>query len=267
MRDENKTKSNVKNSSVKTENKSYSSLKSHPSSLRVLLWDIDGTLLQSTRGGAFKEYFAPAMRKVYGSSGTLAEMSVSGMTDSQIAYEALKKEGFSTENVFSKIDEFMAGLGEGMVRFVGEQKEPYRLLDGVREILELTSKNPRFVNAILTGNFTVGAEIKLKHFDLWKYFEGQPNTFGETSHDRRELAKTAAKNINKFLETELNHKQFIVIGDTPNDIACARALGAKMVSVATGRNHPPEELAEYKPDVLLENLADTEKVLQIFNSL
>jgi phosphoglycolate phosphatase-like HAD superfamily hydrolase len=235
--------------------------------LRVLLWDIDGTLMQSTRAGAFKEYFAPAMREVYGSSGSLAEMSVSGMTDSQIAYEALQGEGFSTEKVFSKIDEFMVKLGEGMTRFVSEQKEPYRLLDGAREILEETGKNPQFINAILTGNFTVGAEIKLKHFDLWKYFENQPNTFGEISHDRRKLAGTAAKNIKKFLQVELNHDQFIVIGDTPNDIACARSLGAKMISVATGRNHPMSELAEYKPDVLLENLSDTKKVLQILETL
>ena len=235
--------------------------------LRVLLWDIDGTLLQSTRGGAFKEYFAPAMEKVYGSSGTLAEMSVSGMTDSQIAYEALKDKGFSTENVFLKIDEFVAELGEMMSHFVGEQNEPYRLLSGAREILEATSKTPRFVSALLTGNFAMGAEIKLKYFDLWKYFENQPNTFGETSHDRRELAKSAGRNINKFLKTELNHEQFIVIGDTPNDIVCARALGAKMISVATGRNHPPTELAEYKPDVLLENLSDTKKVLQILETL
>jgi phosphoglycolate phosphatase-like HAD superfamily hydrolase len=235
--------------------------------VRILLWDIDGTLMRSTRAGAFKDYFAPAMKEIYGSSGTLAEMSVSGMTDSQIVYEALRSEGFSTEDVFSKIDEFMTELAERMKRFVNEQEEPYRLLDGVREILEATSKKPRFINAILTGNFTVGAEIKLKHFDLWKYFDGQPNTFGEISHDRRELAKTAAKNIKKFLKIELKHDRFIVIGDTPNDIDCARALGAKMVSVATGRNHPSSELAEYKPDVLLENLSDTKKILQILETL
>jgi phosphoglycolate phosphatase len=235
--------------------------------LRVLLWDIDGTLLQSTRGGAFKEYFAPAMQTVYGSSGTLAEMSVSGMTDSQIAYEALKAEGFSTEEIFSKIDDFTKILGEKMAQFVREQNQPYRLLPGVREILGAASLNPRFVFALLTGNFTIGAEIKLKYFDLWKYFENQPNTFGEISHDRRDLAKTAAKNINRFLHAELNHDQFIVIGDTPNDISCARSLGAKMVSVATGRNHPTTELAEYKPDVLLENLSDTKKVLQILETL
>ncbi len=242
-------------------------LKIENQTLRVLLWDIDGTLLQSTRGGAFKEYFAPAMQKVYGSSGTLAGMSVSGMTDSQIAYEALKDEGFSPPDIFSKIDEFTKTLGEMMAQFVERENEPYRLLTGVREILEATSKNPQFVNALLTGNFTVGAEIKLKYFDLWKYFENQPNTFGETSHDRRELAKTAAENISKFLRVELNHDQFIVIGDTPNDIACARALGAKMVSVATGRNHPSKELRTFKPDIVLENLSDTKNVLKILESI
>jgi phosphoglycolate phosphatase-like HAD superfamily hydrolase len=235
--------------------------------VRVLLWDIDGTLLRSTRVGAFKEYFAPALKEVYGSSGRLAEMSVSGMTDSQIAYEALKSEGFSTEKIFSKIEDFAKTIGEKMSRHVSQQNEPYRLLPGAREILEAASKNPRFVNALLTGNFGVAAEMKLKYFDLWKYFFDKPNTFGEISHDRRELARTAAKNINKFLKIELSNDQFVVIGDTPNDIACARALGAKMVSVATGRNHPSEQLAEYKPDVLLEDLSDTKKVLQILEML
>ena len=235
--------------------------------LRILLWDIDGTLLQSTKVGAFKEYFAPALKEVYGSSGTLAAMSVSGMTDSQIAYEALTNEGFSINEIFSKIEDFAKTIGERMSRYVNGQNEPYRLLSGAREILEAANKNPRYVNALLTGNFSVAAEMKLKYFDLWKYFADKPNPFGEISHDRRELAKTAAKNTSKFLQIELSNDQFIVIGDTPNDIACARALGAKMISVATGRNHPSAQLAEYEPDVLLEDLGDTKKVLQILETI
>lgn len=242
-------------------------LKSKIQNPKVLLWDIDGTLVRSTRGGSFIEYFAPALEKVYGSSGTLNELNVSGMTDSQIAYESLKTKGFSPAKIFEKIDEFTRELGETMTRFVQQEKEPYRLLEGVREILEATSKNSEFVNALLTGNFTGGAKIKLKSFDLWKYFENQPNTFGETSHDRRELAKIAAENIKRFLQIELNHDQFIVIGDTPNDIACARALGAKIISVATGKNYSSAELSEYEPDVLLENLRDTTKVLQILETV
>ena len=69
------------------------------STLRILLWDIDGTLMRSTVGGAFKEYFAPALERVFGSSGKLADLQVSGMTDMQIAYEALKDEGFTPEQI------------------------------------------------------------------------------------------------------------------------------------------------------------------------
>ena len=133
--------------------------------------------------------------------------------------------------------------------------------------METTSRNPRFVNALLTGNFTIGAEIKLKYFDLWKYFENQPNTFGETSHDRSALSKIAVRNVKKFLNMKIAPEQFVVIGDTPNDIACARSIGAKIISVATGRNHPPSELTEYKPDVLLEDLSETKKVLRILETI
>jgi phosphoglycolate phosphatase-like HAD superfamily hydrolase len=73
--------------------------------------------------------------------------------------------------------------------------------------------------------------------------------------------------VGKYLNTELKPEQFIVIGDTPNDIRAARAFGAKMVSVATGKNHPAAELEKFKPDVLLENLSDTKEVLQILKNL
>lgn len=264
------TKSKTKNEKPKAKSEienQKSKIRRQLSEIRILLWDIDGTLLSSTRHGAFKEYFAPAMEKIYGSAGKLLEMKVSGMTDSQIAYEALKDEGFSPQQIFGKIKEFTAAVKKGMARFVREREEPYRLLPGVKEILTATANNPRFISALLTGNFRVGAEIKLKYFDLWKYFKDKPNTFGEVSHDRRQLAKAAGENIEKFLRVELNHKQFIVIGDTPNDIACARALGAKMVSVATSKIHPKEELAKYKPDVLLDDLSDTKEVLRVLESL
>lgn len=235
--------------------------------LRVLLWDIDGTLMRSTRGGDWTKYFAPAMKEIYGSAGAVEGMSVSGMTDSQIVCEALKDEGISTEKVFSQFGNFTKILAEKMARYVSEQKESYRLLAGVKEILEAVSENPLFLNALLTGNFTGGAKIKLKYFDLWKYFENQPNTFGETSHDRRELAKIAVKNINNFLGTAVSQNRFIVIGDTPNDIKCARSIGAKMIAVATGRNYPASELEAHKPDAVLENLNDTEKVLRLLETL
>ena len=235
--------------------------------LRVLLWDIDGTLMRSTAPGAWREYFAPALEKVYGSSGKLAEVQVSGMTDTQIAYESLKDEGFTPERILGAKENLLKIFKEEMSRVLSENKGAHELLPGAREILEAVSQRQEFVCALLTGNLSVAAEIKLRSFDLWKYFENAPNIFGEISHDRRLLAKAAVEKISEHLGVKLKPEQFIVIGDTPNDIACARSIGAKMVSVATGRNNLKEKLAEFKPDVLIDNLAETERILRIFENL
>lgn len=235
--------------------------------LRILLWDIDGTLIHSTRTGAYKDYFIPSLEKVYGTAGKLGEMQVSGMTDTQIAYESLQSEGFEVADIFAKLDDFIKTLKEEMSRAIAEKDNPYGVFDGVREILTETHNNSNFINSLLTGNLSVAAEIKLNQVDLWHYFDGKPHSFGEISHQRSELARFAGKQYNEFLRAELKPEQFIIIGDTPNDIACARAFGAKAVAVATGRNHSAEELAEFKPDILLEDLTDTPKVLQILRSL
>jgi phosphoglycolate phosphatase-like HAD superfamily hydrolase len=235
--------------------------------LKILLWDIDGTLMSSTQTGSFREYFEKVMLKVYGSAGRLETLQVSGMTDTQIFYESLKDEGFTPERILEATPQLLPIFKEEMSRVVEQNKHAYRMFPGVREILEATSKNPNFLNVLLTGNLSVAAEIKLSYFDLWKYFETAPNIFGEISHDRRELGKAAPEIISSFLGVKLEPKQFIVIGDTPNDIAAARAFGATMVSVATGRNHPPEELAKFGPDIILKDLSDTAAVLNILENL
>jgi phosphoglycolate phosphatase-like HAD superfamily hydrolase len=189
------------------------------------------------------------------------------MTDTQIFYEALRDEGFTPEQILAPKEELLKVFKEEMTRVVEKNNHSYRILPGAREILEATANDPRFYNALLTGNLSVAAEIKLGSLDLWKYFENAPNIFGEISHDRRDLGKAAVKIVGDFLNAELKPEQFIVIGDTPNDIFAARAFGAKMVSVATGRNHPPEELSKFNPDVLLENLSDTRKVLEVLESV
>ncbi len=242
-------------------------LKSKIESVRILLWDIDGTLMHSTRPGAYKEYFSASLKRVYGSAGDLDNVLASGMTDTQIAYEALRGEGFSVADIFARIDELLQVFHEEMSRITAAADNPYAILPGVSEALRATHGHPLFLNSLLTGNLSCAAEVKLRRVDLWKYFEFVPHAFGEISHDRRELARAAEIRINEFLQVELRPEQFIVIGDTPNDIACARALGAKAVAVATGRNHPAKELAAYEPDVLLEDLTDTKKVLSMFEAI
>jgi phosphoglycolate phosphatase-like HAD superfamily hydrolase len=238
-----------------------------PENLKILLWDIDGTLMRSTVKGAYREYFARTMEKVFGGAGKLNEIMPSGMTDTQIIYESLREEGFTPERIFAKKEILLEIFKSEMLAALEKGGEPYEVLSGVRKILDETAKNPRFVNALLTGNLSVAAEIKLKSVGLWHYFENAPNVFGETSHDRRHLAAAAGRLFGDFYKFDFKPEQFIVIGDTPNDIACARAFNARAVIVATGRNHSPQELAAFEPDVLLEDLRDTKKVLEVLENL
>lgn len=235
--------------------------------LKILLWDIDGTLMRSTVQGGYKKYFSATMQKVFGSSGTLDDIIASGMTDTQIMFESLKNEGFASENIFARKDDILKIFKTEMTKVLSGGGEPYEVLTGAKEILTETDKSANFVNALLTGNLSVAAEIKLRSVGLWHFFENAPNAFGEISHERKDLAIEAGKLFNEAYEFDFSPEQFIVIGDTPNDVLCAKHFGAKCVAVLTGRNQTEENLLKEKPEVLIEDLADTQKLLQIFEEL
>jgi phosphoglycolate phosphatase-like HAD superfamily hydrolase len=207
------------------------------------------------------------MLKLFGSAGRLDDLIPSGMTDTQIMFEALRDENFTPEHIFERKGEFLQIFQAEMQIVLAANGELYETLAGVREILAETHENPRFINALLTGNLSVAAEIKLESVGLWQYFRDAPNAFGEISHERRHLAHEAGKLFNEKYEFEFSPNQFIVIGDTPNDIFCARDFGAKVLAVKTGRNQSSEKLAALSPDVLLEDLSDTRKVLEILENL
>lgn len=223
--------------------------------------------MRSTRPGSYIEYFASTMEKVFGSCGRLEKINASGMTDTQIMFEALEEEGFTPDRILAERENLLKTFREEMLRAHERGENLYQVLDGVPEILEATDKNPLFVNALLTGNLSCAAEIKLQNANLWKYFENKPNAFGEISHDRRELAVEAGKLFNQRFDFEFKSEQFIVIGDTPNDVACARAFGAKAVAVATGKNHSKKELAEYEPDFIFEDLKNTGEILKVLSKI
>lgn len=237
------------------------------SEIRILLWDIDGTLMRSTVQGGYKKYFTATMEKVFGNAGRLDDLIPSGMTDTQIMFEALRHANFTPERIFERKAEILEVFQTEMKAVLAADGEPYEVLPGVHEILAETDKNPLFINALLTGNLSVAAQIKLETVGLWHYFAGAPNAFGEISHNRRDLAVEAGKLFNQRYEFDFAPPQFIVIGDTPNDIDCARTFGAKVVAVETGRGQSREQLRQNDPDYLLEDLSDTNKVLEILQSL
>ncbi|HEX8128542.1 MAG TPA: HAD hydrolase-like protein [Pyrinomonadaceae bacterium] len=241
-----------------------------PEDLRVVLWDIDGTLLRSVRPGAFRDYVVPVLESIFGTAGTIHEMRVSGMTDLQIICEALSDEGITSEHVRERVAEIRTRFMFEMERVAATATADnplFRSLDGAREILERIAAHPRYRSSLLTGNLEPAAHLKLRLVSLSEFFQQLRGAFGDDSHDRRDLPAIAAARINARLGLALSPAQFIVIGDTPNDIACAKHFGARAVAVCTGRFDTRETLAAHQPDALLNDLSDTELVIKTFDAL
>src|SRR5215471_16242564 len=227
------------------------------SSLRVLLWDLDGTLVRGKRYGVFKDYTVPMLESVFGTAGSLHGMIVSGMTDLQIVEEALRCEGITREHISQRKDELKRCYIREMKRAVGNGAHIIEAMPGALAALQAVEAHPRYRSALLTGNIEPAAYLKIEITGLAEFFK-LPGAFGDESFDRRDLPALAAQRINERLNVTLPPEQFIVIGDTPNDVACARHFGARVVAVATGRIHSEAELRACKPDALLPDLLDVE---------
>ena len=231
------------------------------SDLKILLWDIDGTLIRSLQTGGYKVYTIPVLEEIFGTSGQLATMHVSGMTDLQIIAEALRDEGFTHEDIRKRIHEVSVRITEEARRVTGNGTPFFQVIPGVREMLDVLDQHPRYRSALLTGNIEAMAYLKMELVGLEKYFS-VPGAFGDESHDRKDLPALAAERIRNQLKMNLAAEQFIVLGDTPNDIGCAQHFGARAVALGTGRFYSAEELIACEPDAFLPDLSDTELVLE-----
>lgn len=234
--------------------------------MRILLWDIDGTLIRSVRTGAYKDYTIPVLEEIFGTAGRLADMQVSGMTDLQIVFEALSDAGISQDEILARAEVLVSRLTEEARRVTGNGTRFFELLPGVRELLEALAVHPRYQSALVTGNIKPMAQLKMELVGLDQFFT-LPGAFGDESHNRRDLPARAAERIRKHLQLDLAPEQFIVIGDTPNDIDCAQHFGARAVAVGTGRSFSESEMLACNPDALLPDLSDVDLVLTTLQTL
>ena len=234
--------------------------------MRILLWDIDGTLIRSARPGGYKEYTIPVLEELFGTSGQLADMHVSGMTDMQIFIEALGNHGITHDHLRERFAVLSDRLTAEARKVTGNGVRFFELLPGARETLEALDKHPRYRSALLTGNIEPMAYLKMELVGLEKFFT-VPGAFGHESHNRRDLPALAAERIRKHLQLDLAPEHFIVIGDTPNDIDCARHFGARAVAVGTGRIYSKDDVLAHSPDRFLPDLSDVDLVIRTLDEL
>lgn len=219
---------------------------------RLLLFDIDGTLIHS--GGAGVEALIRAFKERFGIEDGLDDIEIAGMTDSGIVVSILNKHKIpvTNENVSGFLDSYVHFLSLELPRRKG------KLLPGVRKLLERLKSRPHVVLALLTGNVSRGARLKLEHYGVWHFFEF--GAFADDHHDRNELGRFARTRAKEKHGREFVASEIDVIGDTPRDIACGRALGARTIAVATGRSSR-HELSKHAPDFLIDDLSDADTII------
>lgn len=215
----------------------------------LVLFDIDGTLLLS--GGAGKRALNRAFRELFGVSGGFDGIPVAGRTDRLIFDDALERAGAAAGPAMR--DRFYARycdlLAEEIVR-PGPRKG---LMPGVRALLDRLSGRADLTVALLTGNFARAARIKLEHFGLWHHFAC--GAYGDDAPERDDLAPIAVDRARRGGSDVPSAAHVVVVGDTPLDIRCARAYGARSVAVATG-SFDEALLRRHGADRVLPDLAD-----------
>src|SRR5947209_4604813 len=219
---------------------------------RLLLFDIDGTLIYS--GGAGVHALKSAFRERFGIADDLRDIEIAGMTDSGIVISILNKHKIpaTNENVAGFLDSYVHFLSLELPRSEG------KLLPGVLELLEKLKSRKHVVLGLLTGNVSRGAQLKLEHYGVWHFFEF--GAFADDHHDRNQLGPFARARAKEKHGREFSAAEIDVIGDTPRDIACGKALGARTVAVATGTWNR-DELAKHQPDFLIDDLSDVDRLI------
>ena len=223
---------------------------------KLILWDIDGTLIVSGRAGIFA--LGRAFQSLHGKEPDFTRVDVSGRTDRWIAAQLLEQHGLpaSAENIHGLLETYLAALPQEL------HTRPGTVLPGVSELLESFHRHPGVAQGLLTGNLRRGARLKLEHYRVWHYFAF--GAFGDDSPIRNELGPHALSRAKAEHAVEFAPADTFVIGDTPHDVECGRAIGANTIAVATGR-FSVAELKACGPTAVFADLSDTAAFVRLID--
>ena len=221
--------------------------------MNVFLFDIDGTLLSS--GGAGKAALEASLREEFGIE-LKTQVPYAGRTDRAIVRELLQVHGIVETP--ATLERLLAGYLRRLPESLRTMKG--RILPGVEQLMSLMRKHDGAAVGLLTGNVRAGASVKLAHFGLEEHFAF--GGFGDNHFDRDDVAREALAAVRCHRPTALSEHMW-VIGDTPLDVRCARAIGARVLAVATGF-HSVHELAAAGPDLVLDDLSEPEPFLKLW---
>lgn len=227
---------------------------------RLILWDVDGTLIRAGEVGA--DVFDDAIEHVLGKR-PAERIRMGGKTDPQIVREYLAL--LEVAEAEPHVDPILRTLEERLAASEHLIRERGTVLPGVEDILAALHADDRVLQSVLTGNVAPNAVVKLAAFGLDRWLDLEVGAYGSDHHDRRELVPVAIERADQLRGRRFSPETVWVVGDTPNDLACARAAGARCLLVATGRI-PYEELRSLPADAVREDLSAVSEVVTLLRS-
>lgn len=225
--------------------------------LSLVFFDIDGTLLLS--GGAGVRAMTRTFETIFGVPDAFAGITVAGHTDTFLVSAALTRANIrDTAEAHAQFREAYVPTLAAEIQHPGTGRRG--LMPGVQALLTALQSNGVFHAALLTGNYQAAARIKLTHFGVERFFEW--GAFGEEAADRNDLGHIAMRRGRQRSVPQTALDRAVIVGDTPHDIACARAIGARVIAVATGM-YSVADLEQAGADLALPDLSDTNRVLEL----
>ena len=233
---------------------------------RLVLWDIDGTLLHS--GGAGRDVFEVAVRRVLDrdlAPEAFAEVRMGGKTDPQIAREVLLIAEVADHEIDRHLPLVLRELEVELAAAADRIRRDGHVHPGVVQVLQRLHDDEGILQSVLTGNLAANAAVKLGAFGLERWLDLEVGAYGSDHHDRRELVGMSLQKVSRLRGLDFRPADTWIVGDTPRDFECARAGGARCVLVATG-GPSYEELSTLGADAVLRDLSEIEDVITVLTS-
>ena len=224
---------------------------------RLVLWDVDGTLVST--GPVGRQALEAGAAEVAGLE-TVPQVSMGGKTDPQIVGEILAAAGLQPDRAARLVPAALAVAERRLAQWRNRIAEEGFAQPGVRALLEALAGTDGVRQTLLTGNVEPNAFVKVDVFGLTPFFDFAVGAYGSDHADRDQLVPVALDRVARLRRDRFSPAEAWVIGDTANDLRCARAGGARCLLVGTGREGIGA-LDGLDPDRLVPDLADTEAVL------
>jgi phosphoglycolate phosphatase len=220
---------------------------------RLILWDIDGTLIRSS--GIGRRVIEAAAARA-GQLTDVPNIVMSGKTDPQILREIFTAAALADEHIDGILPEAMAAAEAALAHAEAELREVGHVLPGVEALLARLHDTRGVRQTLLTGNLTANAAVKVAAFGIDKYFDAEVGAYGTDHADRLELVPIALERVARYRCEVYDPTEVWVVGDTPNDLACARAGGVRCLIVDT-------DFGDLDADAQLADFTDVEHAYRI----